>query len=253
MRTGAEYLAALRDGREVYLDGKRVQDVTAEPGLSTVAHTFARMYDMVRDQDALAWRGEDGLPVSGTWIEPRNRAQLSWRRGFTEAIARRTGGLFGRPQDYVPLFHLGMLDIKGEFSRGNERYERNIERYWAHAREKDLMLAHGFIDVQAHPAAPIDETVVPKIVARNNDGIVVRGAKTIATFATHADEILIGSFPRPGLTDDHVLYFSVPVATAGLRVVARTVYGAGSAFDHPASQYGDENDCMLIFDDVLVP
>jgi aromatic ring hydroxylase len=99
----------------------------------------------------------------------------------------------------------------------------------------------------------MDETVVPKIVARNENGIVVRGVKTVATFASHADEVLIGSFPRPGLTDDHVMYFSVPVATPGLRVVARTVYGTGSAFDHPVSQFGDENDCMIIFDDVLVP
>jgi 4-hydroxyphenylacetate 3-monooxygenase len=41
LRTGAEYLQALRDGREVYLDGRRVKDVTTEPGLSIVAHTFA--------------------------------------------------------------------------------------------------------------------------------------------------------------------------------------------------------------------
>jgi len=34
LRTGAEYLQALRDGREVYLDGRRVKDVTTEPGLS---------------------------------------------------------------------------------------------------------------------------------------------------------------------------------------------------------------------------
>ena len=36
LRTGAEYLQALRDGREVYLDGRRVKDVTTEPGLSIV-------------------------------------------------------------------------------------------------------------------------------------------------------------------------------------------------------------------------
>ena len=33
VRTGAQYLAALQDSREVYLDGKRVHDVTSEPGL----------------------------------------------------------------------------------------------------------------------------------------------------------------------------------------------------------------------------
>ncbi|MBV9724626.1 MAG: hypothetical protein JO299_05565, partial [Gammaproteobacteria bacterium] len=47
--------------------------------------------------------------------------------------------------------------------------------------------------------------------------------------------------------------FAVPIATPGLRVVARTDHSLGTPFDHPVSVYGDENDCMLIFDDVLVP
>jgi len=254
LRTGAEYLKALRDGREVYLDGRRVDDVTAEPGLCIVAQTFARMYDLVRENpETLTCLDEEGRRVSGTWLRPRDRDQLGWRRAFTECIARRTGGLFGRPQDYVPLFHLGMLDVKRDFARGDRRFEGNIERYWQHARDHDLMLSHGFADVQSHPSQAINDTVVPRIVARNEDGIVVRGVKTVATFATHADEILIGAIPRPGLTEDHVVYFSLPIATPGLRVVARSVYGTGNAFDHPVSRYGDENDCMIVFDDVLVP
>jgi aromatic ring hydroxylase len=254
LRTGAEYLKALRDGREVYLDGRRIEDVTAEPGLAVATQTVARMYDLVAaNQETMTWRDAEGCRFSGTWLRPRDREQLRWRRAFTETIARHTGGLLGRPQDYVPLFHLGMLDVKGDFSRGDGRFEANIEEYWRYARDNDLMLAHGFIDVQSHPAQPIDETVVPRIVARKPDGIVVRGVKTVATFATHADEVLIGSVPRPGLTEDHVVYFSLPIATPGLRVVARTAYGIGNAFDHPVSQYGDENDCMIIFDDVLVP
>ena len=127
LRTGAEYLQALRDGREVYLDGKRVDDVTTEPGLSIVGRTFARMYALVgANQEALTWRDEEGRPVSGTWLQPRDRDQLGWRRLFTETIARHTGGLFGRPQDYVPLFHLGMLAVKTDFSRGDKRFEQNI-------------------------------------------------------------------------------------------------------------------------------
>src|SRR5262245_12027302 len=159
LRTGAEYLKALRDGREVYLDGRRVDDVTAEPGLSIVAHTFARMYDLVASHpDALTFHDEDGRRFSGAWMRPRDRVELGWRRLFTETIARLTGGLFGRPQDYVPLFHLGMLDVKTAFSRGDARFERNIERYWEPARERDLMLSHGFVDVQSHPSQPINTT-----------------------------------------------------------------------------------------------
>jgi aromatic ring hydroxylase len=256
LRTGADYLAALRDGREVYLDGQRVADVTAEPGLRPVAETFARMYDLAHGdafRDVLTFVDAEGQRVSGAWIEPRDRAQLVWRRLLTQTIARHTGGLFGRQPDYVALFHLGMLDVKRDFSRGEERFERNIERYWRFARDHDLALAHVFIDPQLDPGVPLDQTVLLRVVAQKAEGIVVRGVKGVATFAVHADECLVGSFPRPGLADHHVAYFSVPIATPGLRVVARSPYGQGSAFDHPAGAYGDENDAVLIFDDVLVP
>ena len=94
LRTGAEYLQALRDGREVYLDGRRVADVTSEPGLARVAHTFARMYDLViENQDQWTFRDEQGQPTSLNWLQPRTRAELTRRRNFTEMIARRTGGV----------------------------------------------------------------------------------------------------------------------------------------------------------------
>src|SRR5262245_63058075 len=43
--TGAEYLASLRDGREVYIYGERVQDVTAHPAFRNAARSIARLYD----------------------------------------------------------------------------------------------------------------------------------------------------------------------------------------------------------------
>jgi aromatic ring hydroxylase len=256
LRTGIDYVEALRDGREVYYDGRRIDDVTSEPGLAEVVKTFARIYDLAHadsHREALTFEDERGERVSGNWLQPRTTEDLEWRRGVTQAVARQTGGLFGRAPDYVPLFHLGMLDIKEEFSRGDKRFEQNIVDYFEYARDSDLALAHAFVDVQAPPDIPVEDTVVPRVVATKEDGIVVRGVKTIATFAPFADEILVGAFPRPGLKDEHVLYFSLPIATPGLRVVARQAYGGGSPFDHPVSVLGDENDSMCVFDDVLVP
>lgn len=256
VRTGADYIEGLRDGREVYLDGRRIEDVTAEPGLDTVVQSVAGMYDLAHTdefRDVLTFENEETERLNGNWIQPRDEAELVQRRRVTETVSRFVGGLYGRAPEYVPLFHLGMLDMKEEFSRGDSRCERAIEEYWQHAREKDLALAHGFVDVQADPNVPVDETVVPRVVAEKEDGLVVRGAKTIATFAPFADEILVGGFPRPGLQDHHVLYFSIPIAWPGVRVVARTPFGEGNVFDHPVAAYGDENDSILILDDVLVP
>src|SRR6266478_1467908 len=47
--TGAEYLEELRDGREVFIYGERVKDVTAHPAFRNTARMIARLYDALHD------------------------------------------------------------------------------------------------------------------------------------------------------------------------------------------------------------
>ena len=44
-KSGTEHLASLRDGREVYLDGKRVEDVTTHPAFRNACKSAAELYD----------------------------------------------------------------------------------------------------------------------------------------------------------------------------------------------------------------
>ncbi|MGC2522390.1 MAG: 4-hydroxyphenylacetate 3-hydroxylase N-terminal domain-containing protein, partial [Stellaceae bacterium] len=47
--TGTEYVESLRDGREVYIDGERVKDVTAHPAFRNSVRSLARLYDALHD------------------------------------------------------------------------------------------------------------------------------------------------------------------------------------------------------------
>ena len=47
--TGAEYIASLRDGRAVFIDGERVADVTTHPAFRTTIRSVARLYDALHD------------------------------------------------------------------------------------------------------------------------------------------------------------------------------------------------------------
>ena len=47
--TGDEYLESLRDGREVYVYGERVKDVTTHPAFRNSARSIARLYDALHD------------------------------------------------------------------------------------------------------------------------------------------------------------------------------------------------------------
>ena len=43
--TGEEYLKSLQDGREIYIYGERVKDVTTHPAFRNAAASIAQMYE----------------------------------------------------------------------------------------------------------------------------------------------------------------------------------------------------------------
>src|ERR1700693_3144447 len=49
--TGADYLASLDDGREVYIYGERVAKVTEHPAFRNTARMIARLFDAMHDPD----------------------------------------------------------------------------------------------------------------------------------------------------------------------------------------------------------
>src|SRR3954468_22314920 len=49
--TGAEYIESLRDGREVYIYGERVKDVTTHPAFRNAIRMTARLYDALHDPE----------------------------------------------------------------------------------------------------------------------------------------------------------------------------------------------------------
>jgi hypothetical protein len=46
IRTGRDYREGLRDGREVWIDGERVEDPAGHPALKPIVDIRARIYDM---------------------------------------------------------------------------------------------------------------------------------------------------------------------------------------------------------------
>ena len=77
--TGERYIESLRDGREVWLDGERVEDVTKHPAFTGAIREFARIYDLQHDpayQDKMTFISPDsGRRVSTSWLVPQNGAR----------------------------------------------------------------------------------------------------------------------------------------------------------------------------------
>jgi aromatic ring hydroxylase len=256
LRTGAQFLGSLRDGREVWLGGERV-DVTTHPLLAPCARAVAEVYDLQHDPaycDLLTMPSPDtGEPVSLAFLLPRSTEDLIRRRQMIEFLARRTGGTMGRLPEYMATIVMGLYNARDILAAENPDYATRIADYFAYCREHDLCLTHGFTDPQRDRNRPSDDFEPLHVVERNAEGIVIRGAKAVATLAPYADEYLGLTGLRPDLRPEEVLCFAVSLAAPGVRVICRESFTQPRADDHPLAAAYDEMDGWMVFDDVFIP
>ncbi|HEX6512720.1 MAG TPA: 4-hydroxyphenylacetate 3-hydroxylase N-terminal domain-containing protein, partial [Chloroflexota bacterium] len=256
IRSGAEYLASLADGREVWLEGQRV-DVGADPRLAPFAQAVAKSYDLQRDPayaDLLtAPSPTSGEPASRAFHMPHCAGDLTRLRQMFELLERRCGGVLGRFPQYMGAVLLGLYNQRPALMEANPAHFKNLARYLEDCRERDLYLTFGFTDPPRDRALPASAMEYLHVAERRPDGIVVRGAKAVATAGPYADEFLCLTAPRPDLQPEHILYFGIPVASPGLKLVCRESFTQACEADHPLSAWYDEIDAWAIFDDVFVP
>jgi 4-hydroxyphenylacetate 3-monooxygenase len=267
LRTGAEFKDSVRDGREVWIGGRRVEDVTTEPNLGPGVSLLAEMFDAQFEpehQEATTYIDEDGERVTRAWQVPRTLEELVARRKLIEYTSVKTVGTFGRPPDLAPLIGVGLLARKplfeasdSPFARSNNAdFAENIERFVQFGRKSNMIAAEVLADPQTNRGAASGESPgLLRVVRQDADGVYLRGAKSVGSLAAQANEIIFTNLLRPDLPPEACLWASVPVATSGVRLVCREGVSKPGAdpYDHPIASKGEESDQFIIFDDVFVP
>jgi 4-hydroxyphenylacetate 3-monooxygenase oxygenase component len=262
-RTGKQYLEALgRDEREIWLNGELIRNPLEHELLASGAQSIARVYDLQHEHadEMLVPSPDDGSLVNATHIIPRSKKDLERRRRAIELTAAATAGMMGRTPDYLNVTFAcfaGRADVWAR--RGNERGAENIVAYQKLMRDRDLSTTHTIINPQVDRSKPEAEQAAGEValhkVGETSEGIVVRGARMLATLAPYADELTVypGSDIRPQ-DGNYALAFAVPMGTPGLKFVCRDTFAKSrSRFDYPLSSRFDEMDAVAIFDDVVVP
>lgn len=261
-RSGEDYLRGLRGAREIWVDGARVTDVVDHPALTGAAHALAAVFDLQhREADTcLIPDPETGEPINRSHMMPRSRADLERRHACIEKIADYTVGLMGRTPDYLNVTFAGFAGRPDEWSaHGNDAGANRLVAYQKHLRRSDLALTHTIVQpnidkTKGDVPHPGDRIPLHK-VEDTAHGILVRGARVLATLAPFADEIAVyPRTPAPEGGEAFALCFCIPMSTPGLKFICRDSMSAGAnRFDHPLSSRFDEQDAIVIFDDVEVP
>lgn len=265
--SGADYLASLRDTREIWLRGKRVADVTREPGLARGAATLAGMLDRQRDtepHDLLTFE-EHGERYALSFLIPRSAEDVRRRGSAFYEWAKWSHGMFGRTPDYKNA-SLTAFAAAADFLNSGDGpkpvdFAANMRRYYEDARHGDYVLTHTLVNPQ-FSAERVKQglsspEVALRVVSEDSNGIVVTGARLLATLGPLANEIEV--FPSTLLraAPENIPYafaFTLPIATPGMRLLCRDAYDDNKpVFDAPLAGRFEEMDAVVIFDNVQVP
>ena len=264
-RTGAEFLDGLRKTRrEIWVDGEKVADVTAHPKLRGGAESIAAIYDRQHDYagECLYAAPPSGELTNVSHMIPRSKDELRRRHTGLVRLSEGSMGIMGRTPDYMNMKFAAFASAPKVWAGAdgrNERGARNIVAFQQYLAHGDVSLTHTIIqptiDKRTDSRVVGTKAMVRK-VGETADGIIVRGAKVLATLAPYADEQAVyPGQPLPADAKEFALAFAIPLDTPGLKFLCRDSAAAPGAdpFDKPLSSRFDEQDAFCIFDDVLVP
>ena len=269
--TGRRYIESLRDDREVWIDGKKVSDVTTHPAFKSFVQELARVYDLQHTdefRDKMTFLDQQsGLRCSVSWMIPESAADLKAKRHNSEIWNDQTWGQLGRSPDILAPYIISLVERRTGLSsvkNPNCDFGDNVVKYHRHCMERDLFLTHALGDPQVDRSEqpqnewreiPESEQISLHVVKETSEGVIVRGGKQLSTAAPVSNETYVSlsaTFVRRA-DPRFVLAFSIPTNSKGLKILCREPVSRWfGTWGHPL-QALDEQDSMLFFEDVLVP
>ncbi len=261
---GKEFIDRLdRLNNEVWFDGEKIEgNISEHPAFKKIIQAKAALYDLQHRPDV-----QDEMtfvsPVSGervgiSYLQPKTKEELLQRRKMMEHWARHTGGIMGRSPDYLNTVLMSFASSAALLEGKEHCFPERLRAFYELAREQDLSITHTFITPQVNRSQYYmekeGEPIAAKIVGENEEGIIIKGARLLATQGGLTDEVLVFSGGRFPFEEEETFAFSIPSNTKGLRFICRdTFIGGESSFDHPLSSKYEEMDSIVVFDRVLIP
>jgi len=260
LRTGAEYLDALKDGRNVYLGSEKVADVTEHKAFANTARSFARLYDLKRSPEHVEECSveENGDRYSSWFLLPRAKEDLQKRARLHQLTAEWTHGLMGRSPDHVASYIAGMCMQPDVFEGQADVWFDHLLAYHEDIKKRDLFVCYLVLSPQASRQAATEGPQYPslRVIAEDDKGVVVDGMKMLGTSAVFSDEALVGCMmPLSPGREDEAITFTLPMNTPGTKIFVRKSYelDAHNKVDAYFSSQFDETDAVMVFDKVHIP
>lgn len=264
LRTGAEYLASLDDGRQVFIGGERVKNVARHPFLREAARYIAGLYDTAADPSMreimTVEAPEGGSRILRAYQIPRSLEDLRAKRIASETWAESSFGLMGRLPDHVSGFFCGFAARPEFFAAGGQGFADNMLAFYKHLRDNHSYATYAIVPPQIDRSKPAHQQSDPLLYAgvekETDGGIIISGGQQLATGAAYSDYLYLSCIHplQPG-DENYAIGVAIPINAPGLKLYPRRPFAAlaTNAFDYPLSSRFDETDCFVVLDKVFVP
>jgi len=246
---------------EVWIEGKQVEgNISDHPSFTGVMKSQSKLYDLqLEKMDVMTYASSKKGEVIGlSFLEPKTKEDLERRRLMIQEWAKTSAGMLGRSPDYMNTAVMAFAAAADIFAGENKTFANNLLNLYEKAKDNDLSFTHTFINPQVNRSSlyleKSSEIISAQTIQKNNDGIVVKGARLLATQGGMTDEILVFPTFSSSFDKDFAYAFSIPSNTPGLKFICRESFRyKESAFDHPLGSQFDEIDTIVVFDNVTVP
>ncbi|WP_028265006.1 4-hydroxyphenylacetate 3-hydroxylase family protein [Arthrobacter sp. MA-N2] len=263
IRTGNEYRESIRDGRQVWINGEKVDDVTTHPMFKPIVDVRARIYDLAHEeatQEVMTYADETTGELNAIANRlPKTQEDWADKRAAVDLVQREAGGVVTRVGDETIGEMWSLFDGQDVLNEVDPRFSENIRRHIAKSITADPFHVSANTDPKGDRSkAPQDQDpdMLLHVVRETDNGIVVRGAKyeTAAAYSNQA-------FTKPTIANwgnselsDYAVGFVMDMGTPGLKFISRNGFaGKGPSDDYPLSNRVDEVESLVVFDDVEIP
>ncbi len=243
MLTGDQYKESLRDGRKTYFEGERIDDLVSHPLLGQTADYTAVAYDKYYRPEPDAVSPLLGVPQSADDLR----------------------ALIPMLHDAGMMAHVTSTSIQtlktamGRMAEVKPEYIERMGAYIEEAQRGDIRITQCITDAKGDrsrpPAKQDDLDSYVRVVDRQRDGVVIRGAKLHITGASYGHDLL--TIPTKAMKageEDWSIGCVVPVNAEGVKII-NTTYAPRheDTRSFPVSSHYHYPEGFVIFDNVFVP
>ena len=269
MKNAKEYVDSLKDRNiKVYIKGELFEgaDVIEHPFVKAHVNAAAMTYVVANDPQyedlATTTSHLTGKKINRFTSIHQSTDDLVKKVKLLRTLSQKTGTCYQRCVgfDANNAVYSVTYDMDQKLGTNyHERYKKFLQ-YW---QENDLMIAGAMTDPKGdrnlRPGTQVDPDLFVHVVSKNDEGIVIRGAKAHMTGMVNSHEMLI--MPTMGMVEgeeDYAVCCALPVDAEGVIHIFGRQTNDDRKFDGKIDQ-GNANfgivggECLTVLNDVFVP